>query len=278
VLDELASGDSKSHSRAARLRLASLAYSSGQKPEAHRLVDEILSEHPKDAEARNAKARLLLEDGSIKEAAEAARAAIAADAESAAAHYTLGLTSIALEHFDDAEREFEKVLQLNPRAAAPQLQLARLRLASGDTGRAVSNARKAVEAMPTDPAAAVLLARGLRAEGDISKAQETLAAPIIRGFAIQTLVWSALEVMAAAVRWQVLAMRDVSSARRLDHLTWFTVGLDVGIVGVGVTALAVAWLSRRRLDLTGAGLGIIVQGLGLLVLDLTFASTIARLI
>ena len=42
VLDELAAGDNKSHSRAARLRLASLAYSSGQKPEAHRLVDEIL--------------------------------------------------------------------------------------------------------------------------------------------------------------------------------------------------------------------------------------------
>jgi hypothetical protein len=105
-----------------------------------------------------------------------------------------------------------------------------------------------------------------------------LAAPIIRGFAIQTMVWSALEVMAAVVRWQVLAMRDVSSARRLDHLTWFAVGLDVGIVGVGVTALVVAGLSRPRLNLTGAGLGIIVQGLGLLVLDLTFASTIARLI
>jgi hypothetical protein len=105
-----------------------------------------------------------------------------------------------------------------------------------------------------------------------------LAAPIIRGFAIQTLVWSALEVMAAVVRWQMLAMRDVSSARRLDHLTWFTVGLDGGIVGVGVTALVVAWSSGRRLDVTGAGLGIIAQGLGLLVLDLTFASTIARLI
>ena len=105
-----------------------------------------------------------------------------------------------------------------------------------------------------------------------------LAAPIIRGFAIQTMVWGVLEVMAAVVRWQMLAMRDVSSARRLDHLTWFTVGLDVGIVGVGVTALVVAWLSRQRLNLTGAGLGIIVQGLGLLVLDLTFASTIARLI
>jgi hypothetical protein len=105
-----------------------------------------------------------------------------------------------------------------------------------------------------------------------------VAAPIILGFAIQTLVWGSLELMAAVVRWQALAMRDVSSARRLDHLTWFAVGLDLGIVGVGLTALVVGWSSARRLRVTGAGLGIVAQGLGLLVLDLTFASTIARLI
>jgi hypothetical protein len=105
-----------------------------------------------------------------------------------------------------------------------------------------------------------------------------VAAPIIFGFAIQTLVWGSLELMAAVVRWQALAMRDLSSARRLDHVTWFAVGLDVGIVGVGVTALVVAWLPGRRLSVAGAGLGIIAQGLGLLVLDLAFTSTIARLI
>src|SRR3982751_4045932 len=86
-----------------------------------------------------------------------------------------------------------------------------------------------------------------------------VAAPIILGFAIQTLVWGSLELVAAVVRWQALAMRDVSSARRLDHLTWFAVGLDLGIVGVGVTALVVAWLSRQRLNLPGAGLRIILQ-------------------
>ena len=105
-----------------------------------------------------------------------------------------------------------------------------------------------------------------------------LAAPIIFGFAIQTVAWGSAELIVAAVRWQALAMRDVSSATRLDHLTWFTAGLDVGIIGVGLTAIVVAWRSGRTLGIVGAGLGIVVQGLGLLVLDLTFASTIARLI
>jgi hypothetical protein len=105
-----------------------------------------------------------------------------------------------------------------------------------------------------------------------------VAAPIILAFAIQTLAWGSAELIVAAARWQSLSMRDVSAATRLDRLTWFAVGLDVGIVGVGVAALVAARISNRKLNGIGAGLGIIVQGLGLLVLDLTFAGIIARLI
>ena len=153
VLDELAAGDNKAHSRAARLRLATLEYSAGRKPEAHRIIDEILAEYPRSVEARNAKARMLLEEGSVQEAAEAARIAITFDAGSVAAHYTLGLTAIARERFDEAEREFSKVVELNPRAGAAQIQLARLGLAAGDAEGALRAAQKAVEATPEDPAA-----------------------------------------------------------------------------------------------------------------------------
>ena len=51
---------------------------------------------------------MLLDEGSVQEAAEAARTAITFDAGSVAAHYTLGLTAIALERFDEAEREFSE--------------------------------------------------------------------------------------------------------------------------------------------------------------------------
>ena len=73
-------------------------------------------------------------------------------------------------------------------------------------------------------------------------------------------------------------MRDVSRATRLDRLTWFSAGLDIGIIVAGMAVIALAWLLGRRLTVVGAGLGIVVQGLGLLVLNLTFASLLARLV
>lgn len=105
-----------------------------------------------------------------------------------------------------------------------------------------------------------------------------MSAPIALWFAIQTLVWGSVELLIAAARWSALSMRDVSGAARLDRLTWFAIGLDVGIIIVGVTVVVIAWRSARNLRAIGGGLGVVAQGLGLLVLDLTFASILARLV
>jgi len=105
-----------------------------------------------------------------------------------------------------------------------------------------------------------------------------VAAPILLWFAIQTLAWGSVELLISAARWLGLAMRDVSAATQLDRLTWLGVGLDVGLIAVGVTAIVLAWAPKRRLGAVGGGLGIVVQGLGLLVLDLTFASMLERLV
>ncbi len=105
-----------------------------------------------------------------------------------------------------------------------------------------------------------------------------LAAPIVLWFAIQTLAWGSLELITATARWSTLSMRDVAGATRLDRLTWFAVGLDVGMIGAGVTAAMIAWRYKRELGVLGGGLGVTVQGLGLLVLDLAFASMLTRLL
>ena len=105
-----------------------------------------------------------------------------------------------------------------------------------------------------------------------------VVAPVVQWFATQALVWGLLELVVAAASWRSLGMRDVSSATRLDRLTWLHIGLDAGIVGIGLTLAIVAWLQGRRLAVIGAGLGVVVQGLGLLLLNLTFASLLARLI
>ena len=105
-----------------------------------------------------------------------------------------------------------------------------------------------------------------------------VAAPVVQWFAMQILVWGLLELVVAVARWRSLGMRDVSGATRLDRLTWLHIGLDAGMVGIGLTLVVVAWLQGRHLAVMGAGLGVVVQGLGLLVLNLTFASLLARLI
>lgn len=104
------------------------------------------------------------------------------------------------------------------------------------------------------------------------------AAPILHWFAVQAFAWGIIELIVGVTSWRFLAMRDVSAATRLDRLTWLHAGLDIGIIGAGVAIAVLAWLHGKRLGLFGAGLGVVVQGLGLLVLNLTFASVIARLI
>jgi hypothetical protein len=105
-----------------------------------------------------------------------------------------------------------------------------------------------------------------------------VSAPIVLWFAIQTLTWGSLELIITAARWWALSMRDVSAATRLDRLTWLGIGIDIGIIGAGMTAAVLAWKLTRNLSVFGGGLGVVVQGLGLLVLDLTFASILARLV
>ena len=146
LLREIDAGGNKADGRAARLRIASIEYAEGHTAEAHRLVDAILSEKPKDGEARIAKARMLLNDGKPDEAAAEAREALDLDGSSAAAKYTLGLAALAGNKADEAEQAFRDVLKMNPRAGAARLQLARLQLARGATADALSAAedRKSV--------------------------------------------------------------------------------------------------------------------------------------
>ena len=70
--------------------------------------------------------------------------------------------------------------------------------------------------------------------------------------------------------------RIAPAATRLDRLLWLNIGLDGGYVLAGVTLAAVGWRLARSLGAVGAGLGIVVQGLALGVLDLLLATQISR--
>jgi hypothetical protein len=76
--------------------------------------------------------------------------------------------------------------------------------------------------------------------------------------------------------WTHLAPRDVASATRLDRLLWLNVGLDIGYVLVGITLIIAACRLGKRLGLVGAGIGVIVQGGALMLLNLMLAAQISR--
>jgi hypothetical protein len=95
-------------------------------------------------------------------------------------------------------------------------------------------------------------------------------------FAIQTVAWGAIDLALALAGRQRLELRDLAAATRLDRFLWLNIGLDAGYVMVGLTLLAVGWRVARRPGLVGAGIGVIVQGTGLAVLDLVLAAQISR--
>ncbi len=180
VLREVEAAADKADAQAARLRIAGLEFAGGRKAEAHAILDDIIREKPRNEEARITKARMLLVDGRVDEAAAHAQEAAKIAGGSPAAQYTLGLTSMARNDAGAAEQAFESVLKLNPRAAAARLQLARLQLARGETAGALRQAQEVSKQRPDDPEAAVLMSRSLRARGELPRAERELASRISR--------------------------------------------------------------------------------------------------
>lgn len=101
---------------------------------------------------------------------------------------------------------------------------------------------------------------------------------LLRNFSIQTSAWGVLSLSIAGLGLLRLADRDLTSATGLDRMLWFSIGLDLGIILVGITMAMTGWIVARWMGAVGAGIGVLVQGAGLLVLDLRFAAITARVL
>ncbi len=108
-------------------------------------------------------------------------------------------------------------------------------------------------------------------------AARRVRSPLLTHFAIQTAAWGAIDVALAGLGWRELALRDADAGMRLVRFLWLNIGLDFGYAAVGLTLAVCGWTLGRRLGLVGAGIGVLVQGLALALLDLWFAGVIARL-
>lgn len=90
--------------------------------------------------------------------------------------------------------------------------------------------------------------------------------PLVFHFAAQSVAWGVVILAVAGSGLRSLALRDLGSATRLDRFVWLNLGLETGYVAVGATIAFSAWLLGRRYGGVGAGLAIVVQGLGLAVI------------
>jgi Family of unknown function (DUF6992) len=103
-----------------------------------------------------------------------------------------------------------------------------------------------------------------------------IRSPFLAQFAGQMAAWGVVVGSIATIEWHTARLRDVSGAARLERVLWMNIGLDVGYIAVGAALACVAWYLARRLAVVGAGMGIIVQGLALLLIDLQFAAVVSR--
>ena len=99
-------------------------------------------------------------------------------------------------------------------------------------------------------------------------------APLLRHFAIQTAAWGVVNGALCTWAGRDLALRDYAGAQRLLNVLWLNIGLDAGYVAVGATLLLTAWKWGARAGGVGAGIGIVVQGIALLLLDLRLVQAI----
>jgi hypothetical protein len=99
---------------------------------------------------------------------------------------------------------------------------------------------------------------------------------LLEQFAIQTAAWGTAEIALTALARSSLGIRDLAGATRLDRLLWLNLGLDAGYLMLGLAVAIVGWRLARHPGYVGAGIGIVVQGVALALLDLTFAIQISR--
>jgi hypothetical protein len=96
--------------------------------------------------------------------------------------------------------------------------------------------------------------------------------PLLRHFALQTSGLGLVVAVLGAAAWRGVALRDFAAATRLERWLWVAICFEIVLVAIGLSVATFSWVTGRRLGGIGAGVGMIVQGLALLALDLDLVS------
>lgn len=173
LLAELAA-DKNSFARAEGM-LATIDYQKGKTKEAHARLDQLLQRAPKEPSALLLRAQWLTSEHEVERALDAAKAAVAADPQSAMAQYALGVVHSLRGNVQDAIAAYNEALRLNPRFESARIQLSRVNLVKGDNSAALRYAQEAKQASPGNVDARIALVRSQLAGNDLTNADKEVA-------------------------------------------------------------------------------------------------------
>ena len=158
-------------------RLVSLYLAQRQGTEAAKLLEEILKEHPEDAEMRASRAMLRLESGiasELTQAVAALEALVKDKPEDVRFRYELGLAQRMSGDLPGAQVNYQEVLKRNPVHFLALEGLAEIALELGQSSAALPFADRILAARPQDPRGRVLKARVLLAQQNFGEARPLL--------------------------------------------------------------------------------------------------------
>jgi len=164
ILDELAKN--KKTFTVAKIRTAIVQLGAGDRKKAFATIEEILKKDPKDVSALSFKARLLLADHRLDEAAAQVKNALTINPRSAQVQYMLGKVRMAQKNFEEARKAFNEALDLEPFGVDASMELAALHKRRGEIDTAISFAERSVKNQPDALATRLTLVRTLMARSE----------------------------------------------------------------------------------------------------------------
>jgi len=215
----------------ATLRLATVDFFGGRRPEAHKRLEGLLQREPRNESALGAKARFLLVERKGEEALAVAHNIVEINPRSVNGQYLRGLALEATGAPDEAIKAFREALATAPSSVPIQAKLADLLLSRGDVKAALSLSEQVVKAQPRSGDARFLRAKALLRSGDLTNAERELLA-----------LSKAAPASAEIHTWMGMlyeTKRDVRSARRsFTRALELQPGSDVALAGLVSADLA----------------------------------------
>jgi tetratricopeptide (TPR) repeat protein len=196
-----------------RLELAQLLAQTGRADQAVALAEEAVKSAPQDVAARETLARFYLGTNQLDRARTAAEDLKLLRPDLASGHYLAGSVAVAQKRSDDARKDFEQALSIQPGAVDALAALTRLDMSANRQAVAMSRVVSLVEQQPKNAAAQNLLGELQLAAKDYAAARQSFSAALTNG-----------------PRWWVpyrnLALAELAERRTDEAIAAYRKGID----------------------------------------------------